>query len=50
MVCKSDVLGNVTLPKIKLTVFDNNSNDQLKNYTYEKLLTFNCIKDNNLSN
>ena len=50
LVCKSDVLGNVTLPKIKLTVFDNNSNDQLKNYTYEKLLTFNCIKDNNLSN
>ena len=49
LICKSDVLGNVTLPKIKLTIFDSNNNEQLDNYSYEKLLTFNCVSDINLS-
>ena len=49
LICKSDVLGNVTLPKIKLTVFDSSNNEQLDIYAYEKLLTFNCVTDMNLS-
>ena len=49
LICKSDVLGNVTLPKIKLTVFDSSNNEQLDIYAYEKLLTFNCVSDINLS-
>ena len=47
LICKSDVLGNVTLPKIKLTIFDSNNNEQLDNYSYEKLLTFNCVSEIN---
>ena len=49
LICKSDVLGNVTLPKIKLTVFDSSNNEQLDIYAYEKLLTFNCVTDMNIS-
>ena len=45
LVCKSDVLGNVTLPKIKLSIFDNNSNEKLNVLEYERLLTFNCVKE-----
>ena len=47
LICKSDVLGNVTLPKIKLTIFDSHNNEQLDIYSYEKLLTFNCVSEIN---
>ena len=49
LICKSDVLGNVTLPKIKLTIFDSSNNEKLDIYAYEKLLTFNCVSEMNLS-
>ena len=42
LICKSDILGNVYLPKLKFTV---NEGDQIqpKENIYDNLLCFNCI-------
>ena len=43
LICKSDILGGVNLPKIKLSVFDNR-NSLLQSFTFENLLGYNCVK------
>ena len=42
LICKSDILGNVYLPKLKFTV---NEGDQIqpKENIYDNLLCFNCV-------
>ena len=47
LICKSDILGGVFLPKIKLSVFDNR-NALLQSFSFEKLLDYSCIKGINL--
>ena len=49
LICKSDVLGYTTLPKIKFNVyFDQNIPPTI--VECEKLLSFNCIQETNLIN
>jgi len=49
LICKSDVLGYTTLPKIKFNVYlDLNKDPEI--IECEKLLSFNCIKETNLIN
>jgi hypothetical protein len=43
LICKSDILGGVNLPKIRLSVFDNR-NSLLQSFTFENLLGYNCVK------
>ena len=47
LICKSDILGGVFLPKIKLSVFDQR-NSLLQSFSFEKLLDYSCIKGINL--
>ena len=42
LICKSDILGNVYLPKLKFLVYGDNINPNEK--VYDTLLFFNCIE------
>jgi hypothetical protein len=41
LICKSDILGNVYLPKLKFSLYEGDKNIPIEN-VYESLLTFNC--------
>ena len=43
LICKSDILGNVYLPRLKFLVYEEN-NIKPKENVYETLLFFNCIE------
>lgn len=42
LICKSDILGNVYLPKLKFSLYEGDKNTPIEN-VYEELLCFNCI-------
>ena len=42
LICKSDVLGNVYLPKLKFSLYEGDKNNPIEN-SYKGLLSFNCI-------
>ena len=42
LICKSDVLGNVYLPKLKFSLYEGDKNNPIEN-VYKGLLSFNCI-------
>ena len=47
LICKSDVLGYVYLPRLKFLLYEDNNNNPTGN-VFDALLNFNCIqKDNN---
>lgn len=43
LICKSDFLGNVVLPRLKFLLYEENNNDPTP-YVYDSLLYFNCIE------
>ena len=45
LICKSDVLGNVYLPRLKFLLYEDNNNNPTGN-VFEALLSFNCIQKN----
>ena len=44
LICKSDYLGNVCLPRLKFVLFEDNNNNSPKINVYDALLSFNCIE------
>ena len=42
LICKSNILGNVYLPKLKFSLYEGDKNIPIEN-VYESLLTFNCV-------
>ena len=42
LICKSDILGNVYLPKLKFSLYEGDKNTPIEN-VYDALLHFNCI-------
>ena len=42
LICKSDVLGNVYLPRLKFSLYEGDKNNPIEN-VYKGLLSFNCI-------
>ena len=42
LICKSDILGNVYLPKLKFSLYEGDKNTPIEN-VYDALLNFNCI-------
>ena len=42
IICKSDILGNVYLPKLKFTVYEGDKNIP-REKVYDSLLSFNCV-------
>lgn len=44
MICKSDVIGNVHLPKLKFIIFEGNKMNPIE-YVYDALINFNCVKN-----
>ena len=42
LICKSDFLGNVFLPRLKFILYEENNNNP-NGYVYDALLFFNCI-------
>jgi hypothetical protein len=47
LICKSDVLGNVYLPRLKFLLYEDNSTNPSGN-VYDALLSFNCIQKKEL--
>ena len=45
LICKSDVLGNVYLPRLKFLLYEDNNNNPTGN-VFDALLSFNCIQKN----
>ena len=47
IICRSDELGIVSFPKIQITLFEieNNNENKISEYTYKDLLSFNCVKN-----
>ena len=43
LVCKSDILGNVYLPRLKFLLYEDNNNNPTGN-VFDALLSFNCIQ------
>ena len=43
LICKSDFLGNVVLPRLKFLLYEENNNNPTP-YVYDSLLYFNCIE------
>ena len=43
LICKSDYLGNVCLPKLKFNLYEENNNNPIVNI-YDALLSFNCVE------
>ena len=46
LICKSDVLGNVYLPRLKFSLFEGDKNNPIES-EYKELLSFNCVKNKN---
>ena len=42
LICKSDILGNVSLPKLRFTLYEGDKNKPEEN-VYDSLLSFNCV-------
>ena len=42
IICKSDILGSVYLPKLKFTVYEGDKNIP-REKVYDSLLSFNCV-------
>ena len=42
LICKSDVVGNVYLPRLKFSLYEGDKNNPIEN-VYKGLLSFNCI-------
>ena len=42
LICKSDILGNIYLPKLKFTLTEGDKNNPIYNI-YDSLLSFNCV-------
>ena len=49
LICKSDVLGNVYLPRLKFSLYEGDKNNPIENI-YRGLLSFNCISKNTNTN
>ena len=47
LICKSDVLGNVYLPRLKFLLYEDNDTNPNGN-VYDALLSFNCIQKKEL--
>lgn len=47
IICRSDELGIVSFPKIHITLFEieNNNENKISEYIYKNLLSFNCVKN-----
>lgn len=47
IICRSDELGIVFFPKIQITLFEieNNNENKISEYIYKDLLSFNCVKN-----
>ena len=45
LICKSDLIGSVHLPKLKFIIFEGNKMNPAEN-TYDGLLSFNCVSIN----
>ena len=43
LICKSDFLGNVNLPRLKFLLYEENNNNPIPN-VYNALLYFNCVE------
>ena len=43
LICKSDVLGNVYLPRLKFLLYEEKNTNPNGN-VYDALLTFNCVQ------
>jgi hypothetical protein len=43
LICKSDIIGNVYLPRLKFLVYEENKNPMSN--VYDALLFFNCIEN-----
>jgi hypothetical protein len=44
LICKSDILGNVYLPRLKFLLYEDNNQIPIEN-VYDSLLFFNCIEN-----
>ena len=44
LICKSDILGNVYLPRLKFLIYEENNINPIENI-YDTLLFFNCFKE-----
>ena len=49
ILCKSDKLGKVKFPEIKLILYElneeNNTENEIEKYSYKNLICFNCIEN-----
>ena len=45
LICKSDILGNVYLPRLNFSLYEGDKNNPIEN-VYTALLSFNCIPKN----
>ena len=45
LICKSDILGSVFLPKLRFTLYEGDKNQPFEK-VYDSLLSFNCISKN----
>ena len=43
LVCNSDILGNVNLPKLKFVLYEENKNILIEDF-FESLISFNCVE------
>ena len=43
IICNSDILGNVNLPKLKFVLYEENSDIPIEHF-YENLICFNCVE------
>ena len=47
IICKSDILGIVSFPKLYITLYqiDNNNENKIAEYFYKDILSFNCVQN-----
>ena len=45
LICKSDIIGSVHLPKLKFIIFEGNKMNPTE-FIYDELLSFNCVSKN----
>ena len=43
LICKSNFLGNVNLPRLKFLLYEENNNNPIPN-VYDALIYFNCVE------
>ena len=46
IICKSDIIGNVYLPRLKFLLYEENNNNHIEK-VYDTLLFFNCVENEN---